>query len=179
MVNLVDGEAFTADADDLTPHLWISLDARYQLNEEDKTIISSGEKLTDKHINFAQEVFKKQFPALNGLKNTLLLTKQNAPGQMPLNLPNYLQIAHIRSNHWVVFQHWGVHTRVLKYTILYTQMLMNKQHAYLEVYLAQMFHMKFTGIKDKKDLMIVGYLQLPIVFLCLTGPNLNSLIGKE
>ena len=64
VVNLVDGEAFTADADDLTPHLWISRDACYQLNEEDKTIISSGEKLTDKHINFAQEVFKSNFPFL-------------------------------------------------------------------------------------------------------------------
>ena len=112
MVNLVDGEAFTADADDLTPHLWISLDARYQLTEEDKTIISSGKKLTDKHINFAQEVFKKQFPILNGLNNTLLLTKQNAPGQMPLNSPtNYLQIAHVRSNHWVVFFNIGVFTQ--------------------------------------------------------------------
>lgn len=97
------------------------------INEEDKNIISSGEKLTDKHINFAQEVLKMQFPGLDGLKNTLLLTKH----AQVLNSPtNYLQIVHVRTNHWIAVSTLGcLHNRVRIYDSLYTDV--DEQTTYL------------------------------------------------
>ena len=70
--------------------LWICINARYHLNEEEKSVISSRGQLTDKHINFALEILKKQFPSLNGLRCTLLLAKQN--GISMLNSPNHVKI---------------------------------------------------------------------------------------
>ena len=87
----------------LCPHPWISLDGYYHLNENDKSIILSGGLLTDKHMNFAQGVLKKQFPGLNGLQCTLLLPKQN----IILSPTNYLQIVHTRNNHWMVLSTLG------------------------------------------------------------------------
>ena len=58
-----------------------------------------GEKLSDVHINFAQQLLKQQFPQLNGLKSTLLQSKENT-GEF---LPAQIQIIHCRScDHWIV-----------------------------------------------------------------------------
>ena len=58
-----------------------------------------GEKLSDVHINFAQQLLKQQFPQLNGLKSTLLQSKENT-GEF---LPAQIQIIHFRSrDHWIV-----------------------------------------------------------------------------
>ena len=50
-----------------------------------------GEKLSDIHINFSQQLLKQQFPQLNGLKSTLLQSKENTgaflPAQIPLSFP--------------------------------------------------------------------------------------------
>jgi len=45
------------------------------LSEHDKVQLCSGKWLSDKHVNFAQSLLKKQFPQVNGLKSTLLLHK--------------------------------------------------------------------------------------------------------
>ena len=105
VVDLVNNQEFDSDGL-LASCLWISINAHYHLNEEDKSVISSGGQLTDKHINFALEILKKQFPSLNGLRCTLLLAKQN--GISMLNSPsNYLQIVHARNNHWIVVSTLG------------------------------------------------------------------------
>ena len=41
----------------------------------DKKILTSGEKLTDKHIYLAQRILKAKFPNINGLCLTLLQDK--------------------------------------------------------------------------------------------------------
>ena len=67
------------------------------LTREDKAVISSGDKLNDKHINFSQQLLKKQFPGLNGLRSTLLQTKKEP---LPTS-KQVVQIVHSRGDHWV------------------------------------------------------------------------------
>lgn len=60
--------------------------------------IEKGEKLTDLHINYAQQLIKCQFPSLNGLQSTLYQVKK--PAFKPLK--DQLQIIHSRGDHWIV-----------------------------------------------------------------------------
>ena len=55
-----------------------------------------GEKLSDIHINFAQQLLKQQFPQLNGLKSTLLQSKENTGEFLPAQIH-----CHSR-DHWIV-----------------------------------------------------------------------------
>ena len=48
---------------------------RCTLTSLDKVEIRTGKMLTDKHMNFAQEIFKRQF-TLSGLESTLTFGKQ-------------------------------------------------------------------------------------------------------
>ena len=54
---------------DTSPNRCLSL-KRIDLTEMDKTRIMSEIKLTDNHIDFAQELLKKQFPHISGLQST-------------------------------------------------------------------------------------------------------------
>ena len=54
--------------------VWLSLNNGDSLSELNKAVVISGEQLSDKHINFAHAILKKQFPSINGLLSTLLLT---------------------------------------------------------------------------------------------------------
>ena len=69
-----------------------------KLMEADRNVITSGEQLTDNHINFVQLVLKKQFDKLLGLQSTVLLSKLKAP----LPSTDALQVIHSRGNHWIV-----------------------------------------------------------------------------
>ena len=57
---------------------WLSL-GHIKWTEADGNIITSGEQLTDNHINFAHLVLKKQFDKLLGLQSTVLLSRLKAP----------------------------------------------------------------------------------------------------
>lgn len=87
------------DPDDTTSKPWLTLNG-IDLSEADRDIILSGECLTDKHMDFAQALLKKQFGSIAGLKSTLVLPKlqQNSP----YHGSEVLQIIHCRGNHWVV-----------------------------------------------------------------------------
>ena len=74
----------------VSPCPWLRLDSGCCLSEDGKTIISLGAWLTDQHMNFTQKVLKNQFPCLNSLQSTLLLSKTN-----------YLQIVLTQNNHWI------------------------------------------------------------------------------
>ena len=76
---------------------WLSFN-HIKLTEADRDIVTMGEQLTDKHINFAQFILKKQFVKLLGLQSTVLLSNLKAP----LPAVGALQIVHSRGNHWIV-----------------------------------------------------------------------------
>ena len=52
--------------------IWITYDGRHVLQENDRLIIQQEGELTNKHISFAQNLIKTQFPLIGGLKSTLL-----------------------------------------------------------------------------------------------------------
>ncbi len=65
-------EDLSNDEDPLSPEadkLWVAYSG-IQLMDSDKTVLCS-DKLTDKHIDFAQELLKNQFPRICGLQSTL------------------------------------------------------------------------------------------------------------
>lgn len=72
------------------------------LSSEDRATIIDGDKLNDKHINFAHQMLKKQFLNLNGCQSTLLQAKQ------PLaNCEQVIQIVHARGDHWMALSTFG------------------------------------------------------------------------
>ena len=76
-------------------------------DEQDEVIM--GERLTDLHVNFAQELLKSQFPSLMGLESTLLVTKECFK---TAGTTNKLQILFCRGNHWITVSNiktTGVH----------------------------------------------------------------------
>jgi len=87
------------------------------LTYHDKSILESGEKLSDKHINIAQRILKKKFPKISGFRLTLL---QDKPHKEPIN--NALQIFHTGGDHWICASTIGVSgKRVLVYDSGYTK----------------------------------------------------------
>ena len=70
---------------------------KIKLYEEDKLLIERNQRLTDKHINFAQAMLRGQFPQCDGLQNTLLQKRHKYSTAIKMT-----QILHVRGNHWVV-----------------------------------------------------------------------------
>ena len=67
-------------------------------NGPETETISCGGKLSDLHINYAQQLLKGQFPNLNGLQSTLFQSKKQARA----TVKNQLQVIHSREDHWIV-----------------------------------------------------------------------------
>ena len=84
--------------DGVDQSVWVTFTGtRIQLFAEDKRIIEGQERLSDRHINFAQALLRAQFPLCDGLQNTLLRYR------FMFSVANKIvQILHIRNNHWVV-----------------------------------------------------------------------------
>ena len=55
--------------------VWVQLDGTV-LSQTEKDQLCNGEWLTDRHVNYAHALLKKQFPHIDGLKNTLLIQKK-------------------------------------------------------------------------------------------------------
>ena len=88
-----------------------------QLMSRDKAMLRS-EQLTDLHIDFAQEILKKQFPRIYGLESTLLITRSSKLPKLPKN-SLFLQIVHSRGNHWIAISALGPALEVQVYDSIY------------------------------------------------------------
>ncbi len=62
--------------------------------------IISGDKLSDLHVNYAQQLLQCQFPHLKGLQSTLFQLK--TINLLPIEKVDRLQIVHSRNDHWIV-----------------------------------------------------------------------------
>ena len=72
---------------------------RCVLQVSDKVLIENGAELTDKHMQFAQCMIKKQFPSVGGLNSTLL---QDKPSLFGSRTANTIQIVHCKKRrHWI------------------------------------------------------------------------------
>ena len=94
--------------DDTSSKPWLTFNG-IELNEADRATILSGDCLTDKHVNFAQSLLKKQFGSIAGLKWTLVLAQLQ---DSPYHRSEVLQIIHCRGNHWIVVSSLRCPTRV-------------------------------------------------------------------
>ncbi len=80
----------------------------------------NGEKLNDKHINYAQRLLCNQFPNTQGLGDTLLQKKEPSK-----KIESGLQIIHSRGDHWVMVS--TITTTKLTFTIPCTLQLIETQ----------------------------------------------------
>ena len=79
--------------------------------------VFAGKQLTDKHINFAQNLVGSKYKSVYGLHLTLTLHKaKRVPAKCA---KNFLQIMHCRTNHWIVVSTILSHPRVTVYDSLY------------------------------------------------------------
>ena len=79
------------------PVSWLTC-ANIELTMVDRCIITSGDLLSDKYIDFAQALLRKHHKELTGLNSALLLANhRNIASSAPS-----LQILHTRGNHWIV-----------------------------------------------------------------------------
>ena len=63
----------------------------------DKQELANGNKLNDRHINYAQKLLHNQFPKVGGLGHTLLQNRRPTK-----KIQWGLQIIYDRGDHWVV-----------------------------------------------------------------------------
>ena len=82
----------------VTPEVWATcVGTNINLYHEDKVLIETNQRLSDKHINFTQAMLQGQFPQCDGLKNTLLQGRHKYSSDIKM-----VQILHVRVDHWVV-----------------------------------------------------------------------------
>lgn len=81
---------------DLTEWLFLN-SSMIKLYMNDKCTILEGRQLNDRHMTFAQNLLKCQFPNIQGLTCTLMQTQIRFNNEQ-----NFVQILHVRQNHWIV-----------------------------------------------------------------------------
>ena len=74
------------------------------LSHLDKDQLREGRWLNDKHVNCAQYLLKKQFPHIDGWRETLLVHKKQK------KIKQGVQIIHTHGNHWIVASTLGSKT---------------------------------------------------------------------
>ena len=77
---------------------WVQF-GRHTLSLADKNSLSTGQWLSDQHMNFVQALLKEQFPHIAGLRNTLSLNSTHSKSSLK---GDSLQIIFCRGNHWLV-----------------------------------------------------------------------------
>ena len=99
LVDLSATVSCTGDAkeDDVEDDLWVKC-GRHTLKKADKEIIESGSELTDRHIQYAQQLIKNQFSTIGGLHSTLFQSQSRE------SLPdNSIQVIYCSArHHWIV-----------------------------------------------------------------------------
>ena len=78
--------------------IWVQF-GRHTLSLADKNSLSTGQWLSDQHMNFVQALLKEQFPHIAGLRNTLSLNSTHSKSSLK---GDSLQIIFCRGNHWLV-----------------------------------------------------------------------------
>ena len=122
----------------------------------DKAVLELGEELSDRHIQMAQSIIKKQFPLIGGLCNILL------QGQIVIGCTvNTIQRVHCnKRKHWVtVTTKWCQRNKVSVYDTLFDKLDFETKGV-----VKKMFALKRAGDiqpRNSKDQKTVVYLPLP------------------
>ena len=102
----IDADTVQTEVDDSGNEdtVWIEYDA-IRLVLDDRSTILSGGYLNDKHIYFGQNLIRRRFPEINGLKSTLEITKPSYKFEMSDSL--IIQVIHCKDNHWITASNIG------------------------------------------------------------------------
>ena len=112
--------------------------------------ILSGEKLSDIHINYAQQHLNCQFPQLNGLQSTILQSKRVAFSSG--EVMNYLQIVHSRGDHWIVASNIGCEcSEVNIYDSVYNSVDLEKKEVILNSFNINSIEIKLKIVVMQKQ----------------------------
>ena len=88
---------------------WLHHDrCKIQLDSEDRNTIIRGERLNDKHINYAQSLLSDKFPDITGLNSPLLQQKIRLDSSRP-----FVQILHVHNDHWIIISNLCCETGVI------------------------------------------------------------------
>ena len=99
--------------------VWVRI-GNYSLLVSDKNCLTQGNNLSDKHINFGQQLIKEHHPAIGGLKCTLTITKCNYHYPDAERHDHFLQVIHSKGNHWITASNiGGAKNEVTVYDSLY------------------------------------------------------------
>ena len=122
--------------------VWVTFD-RCSLQISARVTIETGEKLTDKHINFAQCIIKNQFPSVGGLKSRLEQVKK-VKGQ---RTANSIQIVHCKKcEHWItVSTKWCKSNQVIVYDLVFTKLDAESRSTIMCMF----------GLKSTSDILMV------------------------
>ena len=147
---------------------WQSI-GRTALNMSDRGCIISGDKLNDKHMNFAQMLIKQHFKHLECLKYPVVLsTLKPFPTTTKI-----LQIMHTREDHWVVASMIRcAEGEINIYNSLYGSV--ETSTTSLIVKLFGDAELKMKHAQDSLVTRTVGYLLLQIVLLSYMALTLKA-----
>jgi hypothetical protein len=96
---IIDDDMMSENEDGGPRNVWLSDPVSHiELSQKDKCALTMGDWLNDNHINLAQELLRRQYKNLSGLKSTLWLSKLKEP----LPIIDAVQVLHTRGNHWIV-----------------------------------------------------------------------------
>ena len=100
-----------------------------ELSQFDKEQFHDGKWLNDKYINFVQALLKKQFPHIDGWKETLLLHKKQE------KIKQDMQIIHTCGSHWIVASTFESSKCEIKiFDSLYTSVDKDTQNTVLNIF---------------------------------------------
>lgn len=106
------------DPVEITPS-WLSLFG-IQLLDSDRLILLSGQ-LSDNHIDFAQELLKRQFPSVLGLQSTLLVSAGNCSRITLKKQSLFMQIVYSESRkHWSTVIARGQESNIIVYDSVFS-----------------------------------------------------------
>ena len=118
-----------ADLLDKSEGIWLKFDG-VCLTEMVKQELVNGNKLNDRHINYAQRMLHSQFPDVEGLGHTLLQKRRSTK-----KIQCGLQIIHDRGDHWIVAANIGSDDNTVQvYDSVYTLVEENTREVILNLF---------------------------------------------
>ena len=156
-------------------HMWVQ---SLNLTVYDKLELLQGKWLTDKHINAANFLLKKQFQTQNGLEDPLVLSEKLICTSLSAN---FVQIINIKRQHWVCASNINCPAGVVDVydsmpRMSYNCKILQKQLAALAKTIHRELEIRFIDVQHQVDSNDCGLFAIAFaqVLCCKIDPHLTS-----
>ena len=156
-------------------HMWVQ---SLNLTVYDKLELLQGKWLTDKHINAAIILLKKQFQTQNGLEDPLVLSEKLICTSLSAN---FVQIINIKRQHWVCASNINCPAGVVDVydsvpRMSYNCKILQKQLAALAKTIHRELEIRFIDVQHQVDSNDCGLFAIAFaqVLCCKIDPHLTS-----